>query len=318
MKRKVLISVPKYDERCAEGMRYLEEHNCEVIVTQNGRPYTQDELKEIIGDIDGVIAGVDIWDKEIFPYAKKLKGVARFGTGVDNFNLVDMKEFGIHASNTPGLNRNSVAEHAMTLILCTVRNILHLNRSISTGTWDRFITHELNAMTVGFLGFGGIARSVAEKMKPFGAKMLAYDVYPNQAEADRLGVTLCSLDEVIAGSDIISIHVPCTPETTGLIDKEMIAKMKDGVYLINTARGPIVRENDVCEALKSGKITAFGTDVFEKEPVDTENPLFHLDNCVCTPHTAAESYENYELAGIATAKAIVAMMDGENPEHQLV
>lgn len=135
MKSKVLISIPHYDERCKEGLKILEENNCEPIITQNGRPYTFEELKEIIGDIDAVIAGVDTWDASVFEYAKKLKGVARFGIGVDNFNLDDFKKYGIHASNTPGINRNSVAEHAVALMLCTVRNIPQLNRTTREGAW---------------------------------------------------------------------------------------------------------------------------------------------------------------------------------------
>ncbi len=318
MKNKILISVPHYEERCTEGVKILEDNNCELIITQNGRPYTFEELKEIIGDIDAVIAGVDTWDAAVFEHAKKLKGVARFGIGVDNFNLEDMKKYGIHASNTPGINRNSVAEHAVTLMLSVVRNVPQLNKSTREGAWARFITHELKGQTVGLLGFGGIARSVAEKLKPFGVEIIAFDTYPNYEEAERLGVTLCSMDDVIEKSDIISIHVPCTDETRGLINRDTISRMKDGVYLINTARGPIVREDDLYEALKSGKIAGHGTDVFEKEPVDLNHPLFSLDNYICTPHTAAESYENYALTGVATAKAVVAMLNGEAPEHQLV
>ena len=315
---KVLISVPHYDERCTEGLNILKENDCEPIITQNGRPYTFEELKEIVGDIDAVIAGVDTWDAAILEYAKKLKGVARFGIGVDNFNLKDMEKYGVHATNTPGINRNSVAEHAVTLMLTLVRDVPRLNKTTREGKWERFITHELKGQTVGLLGFGGIARSVAEKLKPFGVKLLAFDTYPNYEEAERLGVTLCSMDEVISKSDIISIHVPCTDETRGLINKDTIAKMKDGVYLVNTARGPIVREDDLYEALKSGKIAGHATDVFEKEPVDLNHPMLGLENYICTPHTAAESYENYALTGAKTAQQVVDMLKGRTPEFLLV
>ena len=318
MKKKVLITIFRYDERCPEGMRILRENGCEPIVMRKDSPYTFEELKRIIGDIDGVISGMEIWDAAVFEYAKKLKGIARFGIGVDNLNLEDMKKYGIHGSNTPGINKNSVAEHAVTLLLCAVRNIPRLNRTTREGAWERFVTHELNTRTVGLLGFGGIAKSVAEKLKPFGARLLAFDIYPDYAEAVRLGVTMCSMEEVIHNSDIISIHVPCTDETKGLVNKEMISKMKDGVYLINTARGPIVNEGDLYEALKAGKITAYATDVFGKEPVELNHPLFELENYICTPHTAAESMENYTMTGITTAKQIVAMLNGEQPDFKLI
>lgn len=317
MKNKVLISVPLYAERCAKGLKILEDNNCQAVITQNGRPYTFEELREIIGDVDAVIAGVDTWDASVFEHAKRLKGIARFGIGVDNFNLEDMKAYGIHGSNTPGINSNSVAEHAVTLMLCVLRNVPQLNKSTREGKWERFITHELHGQTVGLIGFGGIARKVAEKLKSFGVKLIAFDTYPNEEEAKRLGVTLCSIDEIMEKSDIISLHIPCTQETRGMIHKDTIARMKDGVYLINTARGPIVKEEDLYKALESKKIAGYGTDVFEKEPVDQNHPLFHLDNYICTPHTAAESYENYSLTGVATAKAVVAMLNGEAPEHQL-
>ena len=318
MSHKVLISVPHYEERCAEGLKYLLEHDCEPVITQNGRPYTFEELKEIVGDMEGAIAGVDTWDAAVFEYAKKLKGIARFGIGIDNFNLEDMKKYGIHASITPGINRNSVAEHAVTLLLSIVRDVPRLNKTTREGKWERFITHELKGQTVGLLGFGGIARSVAEKLKPFGVRLIAFDTYPNYEEAKRLDVKLTTIDEVIEESDIISIHVPCTDETRGMINKDTIARMKDGVYLVNTARGPIVKEDDLYEALKSGKIAAHGTDVFEKEPVDLNHPLFGLENYICTPHTAAESYENYAETGLVTAKQVVAMINGETPVHQVV
>ncbi len=318
MKPKVLITAPCYEDRCTEGLRILEAYGCELIINRRGRPLTFEEQKEIVGDIDAVIAGSDLWDARIFPYAKKLKYISRFGVGIDTLNLDDIRQFGIRANYSPGINSNAVSEQAIGLLLSLLRNIPSLDRSTKQGGWVRYVTHEIKGQTVGLVGFGAVARLVAEKLIPFGAKLLAYDLAPNRSEAERLGVTLCSFEEVIANSSILSIHVPCTPETRGMFNRDLFAKMKDGVYIVNTARGPIVKESDMYDALVSGKVAGYGTDVFETEPVDPNNPLFTLDQYICTPHTAAETYENYREMGIHTAESIVTMLKGETPKNVLV
>ena len=318
MKAKVLISAPCYEERCQEGMKVLKDNDCELVINQHGRPYTFEEQKSLIGDIDGVIAGSDIWDANIFKYAKNLKCISRFGVGIENLNLDDMKQYQIKANYSPGINSNAVSELAMALILALLRNVPSLVQSTKSGGWTRYVTHELKSLTVGLMGFGAIAKHVAEKLIPFGADIIAYDLYPNEEEARRLGVTMCTMDEIIEKSHIISIHIPCNGQTKGMFQKDLFSKMKDGVYIVNTARGPIVKENDIYEAIMSGKIAGYGTDVFETEPVDPNNPLFTLDNYICTPHVAAETYENYTEMGLHTAKSVVQMLRGETPKYLLV
>lgn len=316
--RKVLITCPCYEERCKEGLEYLAANDCEAVINHNGRPYYFDELKEMVSDIDGVIAGSDYWDARVFECAPKLKAIARFGIGIENFNLEDFKKYGIRANNAPGLNKNAVAEQAIGLMFSVIRNIPNLDASTKKGGWVRYVTHEFQYYTIGLCGFGGVAKTVAEKLQPFGSKIIAYDVCHDEETARRLNVTFVTLEELLAQSDIVSIHVPCTPETRGMFNKETFAKMKPGAYVINTARGPIVKESDMYDALVDGTITAYGTDVFETEPVDPKNPLFTLENYICTPHTAAETYENYQVTGLYTAKSIVAMLNGEDAENMLV
>ena len=318
MKAKVLISAPCYEERCQEGVQLLKENGCELVINHHGRPYTFEEQKALIGAIDAVIAGSDIWDAAIFQYAKQLKCISRFGVRIDNLNLEDMKQYGIRANYSPGINKNAVSELAVTLMLCLLRNIPPLVQSTKQGGWVRFVTHEFQSLTIGLMGFGAIAKCVAEKLKPFGCRLLAYDLYPNHKEAERLGVQICSMEEVIAQSDLISIHIPCNDETRGMFCRDLFAKMKDGVFIVNTARGPIVKEQDMYEALVSGKVAGYGTDVFETEPVDPRNPLFQLDNYICTPHVAAETYENYTAMGLHTARSVVEMLNGQVPKFALV
>lgn len=316
--KKVLVSVTNYSKFCQRGKKMLEDYGCEIIETQNGRPFTDDELKSMIGDFDAAVVGCDIWNEGVFKVGTKLKALARFGIGVDNIDLTEAKNHGIKVSNCVGINSNSVAEHALTLMLTMNRLVPKLNKSTREGKWERVVVHEMNYYTVGLIGFGGIARKVAEKLIPFGAKLIAFDKYPNMEEAQRLGVEICDLITVLNKSDIISLHVPAINDTIHMINEQSIAQMKDGAYLVNTARGAIVDEKAAYKALKSGKLTAFASDVFEKDPVELDNPLLELKNFICTPHTAAESYENYDLTGVETAQAIIDVFEGKTPKNLLV
>lgn len=315
---KVLVTATNYSKYCQAGKKILENAGCKIIENPHGRPYTFDELKEIVEDIDGVVVGVDDWNEDVFKLAPKLKGMARFGVGVDNIDLNAAKEHGIIVCNSPGINSSAVAEQAVALLLSLIRNIPEMNRAVRKGEWPRPMFHELKSRTIGFLGFGAIARNVAQRLAGFGPEMIAYDKYPNQEAADKLGVRLVSQEEVLKESDIISIHLPATDETKHLINKETIQQMKDGVYIVNTARGSIVNEADMAEALESGKAAGFGTDVFEHEPIDLSGPLFKYDNYIATPHVSAETFENCETTSVVTARALLAVFEGREPENRLV
>lgn len=315
---KVLVTATNYSKYCQAGKKILENAGCEIIENPHGRPYTFDELKEIVEDIDGVVVGVDDWNEDVFKLALKLKGMARFGVGVDNIDLNAAKEHGIIVCNSPGINSSAVAEQAVALLLSLIRNIPEMNSAVRKGEWPRPMFHELKSRTIGFLGFGAIARNVAQRLAGFGPEMIAYDKYPNQEAADKLGVRLVSQEEVLKESDIISIHLPATDETKHLINKETIQQMKDGVYIVNTARGSIVNEADMAEALESGKAAGFGTDVFEHEPIDLSGPLFKYDNYIATPHVSAETFENCETTSVVTARALLAVFEGREPENRLV
>lgn len=315
---KVLVTATNYSKYCQAGKKILENAGCEIIENPHGRPYTFDELKEIVEDIDGVVVGVDDWNEDVFKLAPKLKGMARFGVGVDNIDLNAAKEHGIIVCNSPGINSSAVAEQAVALLLSLIRNIPEMNSAVRKGEWPRPMFHELKSRTIGFLGFGAIARNVAQRLAGFGPEMIAYDKYPNQEAADKLGVRLVSQEEVLKESDIISIHLPATDETKHLINKETIQQMKDGVYIVNTARGSIVNEADMAESLESGKAAGFGTDVFEHEPIDLSGPLFKYDNYIATPHVSAETFENCETTSVVTARALLAVFEGREPENRLV
>ena len=315
---KILVTVTNYSKYCQPGKQLLESAGCEIIENMKGRPFTREELLEVVGEIDGVVAGVDTWNEEIFAHAPKLKAIARFGVGVDNIDLNAAKRRGIVVCNTPGINSSAVAEQAIALMLCMIRQVVSLSSAVREGGWPRPMFHELKSRTVGFLGFGAIPKNVAKRLSGFDCRMIAYDKFPNEEAAKALGVEMVSLETVLSQSDIISIHLPATAETAHFIGTDKICQMKDGVIIINTARGSIVNEAEMAKALKNGKVAGFATDVFEKEPIDLSGPLFDCSNYLATPHVSAETYENCESTSVATAKALLAAFEGKEPEHRLV
>ena len=315
---KILVTVTNYSKYCQAGKRILQDAGCEIIENTSGRPFTAEELEELVGDVDGAIAGADVWSEQIFRAALKMKVLVRFGVGVDNFDLEAAKKYGITVCNCPGINTTAVAEQAVALILGLTRQIVWLNKETKEGKWPRIMMHELKSCTVGILGFGSIGRNICEKLKVFSPVLIAYDKYVDEKEAERLGVEMVSFEEVLKRSDVISVNLPAVPETIGIINSQNITKMKNGVYLVNTARGSLVKEKDVAEAIRTGKIAGFATDVYAREPITRENPLLSSDRVIMTPHTSAETYENCETTSCVTEKIVLDVLRGREPENRLV
>lgn len=316
--KKVLVTATNYSRYCTPGKKLLTDYGCQIIENPHQRPFRFEELKDLIIEADGVIAGVDTWDEKLFRLSPRLKGIARFGAGVDNIDLKGAKEYGITVTNCPGVNASAVAEQAVSLMLCLTRQIPRLNRGIRAGKWERIMSHELIKSTVGLLGFGAIARNVAKRLQGFGPRIVACDKFPDYRQAEQYGVELVSMEEVLKYSDIISLHLPANEETRHIINKAAILKMKDGVLLVNTARGSLVDEAALAEALSVGKVAGMGTDVFEQEPADPANPLFSFPQYIATPHTSAETYENCEETSLVTAQALIDIFEGREPKNQLI
>lgn len=288
-----------------EGLEKLLQHP-DIQVEIKPKP-SQEELQQLIKEYDGLLIRSEVKvTKEIIEQADKLKIICRAGTGVDNVDLNAATKKGIVVMNVPGGNTISACEHTIGLILAMVRNIPQAHNALKSGKWERekFVGNELQGKTLGLIGLGRIGSEVAKRMKAFDMRIIAYDPYVSVDYAERIGVELkSSLDELLKEADIISLHVPKTESTKNLINKDTIAKMKDGVYIVNCARGGIVNEKDLYEALKSKKIQAAALDVFEKEPL-TSSPLFELDNVVVTPHLGASTEE----AQLKIAQEVASMI----------
>ncbi|MEI3085687.1 MAG: phosphoglycerate dehydrogenase [Oscillospiraceae bacterium] len=314
MQKKILIAKPKYSKFSPTGYRMLLDKGYSIIETGLERDYTLEELKALIGDVDGVIADSEPWCEEAMAAAPKLKVISRYGTGMNTVDTDAAKKRGIVCTNCPGVNANSVAEHILALMLGAVRDIVNLNRDTKEGKWNQYIFHEIAGATVGILGFGFIGQSVAKKLTGFDCTVLACDPMPNYEAAEKTNTRITSFDEIIEKSDIICICVPLVADTYHWINADSLSRTKKGVIFVSDARGPVVDEAAMTEALKKGQVAFFATDVFEHEPATPENtPMMLLPNVIATPHNGGETYENSERCGICTAQQVIDVFEGREP-----
>ena len=266
-----------------------------------------DELLQIIGNFHGLVirSGTKVTDA-VLETGKNLKVVGRAGIGLDNVDVPAASARGVLVMNTPGGNTITTAEHEISLLLALARSIPLATASMKAGKWekDKFMGVELYQKTLGILGMGRIGSEVARRAKGLMMEVIAYDPFISEEVAREMGVQLVDLDRLFAESDFITIHTPLTKETQNLINEVTIARMKDGIRIINCARGGIVNEEALYQALKSGKVSGAALDVFEKEPLK-ESPLLELDNFICTPHLGASTAEAQENVAIAIARQMV-------------
>ncbi len=251
-------------------------------------------------------------DADAIAAARRLKVVARAGVGLDNVDVRAATQAGVMVVNAPVSNIVSAAEHAVALILATARHVPQAHASLKHGAWKRsaYTGVELFEKTLGVVGLGRIGVLVAQRLAGFGMTVVAYDPYVGSARAGQLGVRLVGLDELLATSDVITVHLPKTPETVGLLGAEALRKVKPSVRVVNAARGGIVDEAALYAALKEGRVAGAAMDVFTTEPC-TDSPLFELDNVVVTPHLGASTVEAQERAGISVARSVRLALAGE-------
>jgi D-3-phosphoglycerate dehydrogenase len=293
----------------ASGIELLKQH-FDVDVA-NG--WSRDELAERIGEYDGIlIRSATKLDAAVIDKATRLRAVGRAGVGVDNVDVPAATKRGIVVANAPQSNVVTAAEHTMALLLALARNIPQAHASLTGGAWERskFSGVELYEKTLGILGFGRIGKLVAQRARGFGMHVIAFDPYVSAERYRELGVEKAdSSDDVYATADFITLHLPNTPDTKGWLDAEALAKCKDGVRVLNVARGPLVVDRDLKAALDSGKVSGAALDVFNQEPV-TEHPLFGYPNVIVTPHLGASTAEATDRAGYQAAEQVIAALTG--------
>ena len=317
---RVLVSVSHFDTLCKDAWKLLEDNGHEVIYEERPFPaYSYEELQKLLPDVDAAIVGLDTYDEKVWQISDRLKGASKFGVGVDNFDLEAATKYGKIVANCPGQNSNSVAELTVCYMISVLRWIAPLDAAMKRNEWPRYVGEEMEGKTIGLYGFGAIARMVARKLMNFDVNVIAYDLFPNEEAARALNVKMVSADEVIEQSDIVSLHAPATAENHHLFNKDTFARMKDGAYLINAARGGLVNLDDLAEALLSGKIRGAALDAFEVEGAGSlkDSPIMKCENVILTPHTGAESYDAYRKVGLVAAQNVIDIMAGRKPKFQV-
>ncbi len=292
---KVIVS----DKLAMEGVQKLKDAGYEVLEAWDE---PKDRLPELIADCDAiVIRSATKATKELIDAGPKLKVIGRAGIGLDNVDLEHAKAKGIVVVNTPAATTASVAELTFTLMLASVRDVVRGTTGIKEGKWEKkqLKGNEVFGKTLGVIGIGRIGTAVAERAEAFGMKILAYDPYTQSPKFENV-----DLDTIIEKSDFITQHLPLTPETKHMIGASQFARMKDGVTILNVARGGTIDEDALYDAMVSGKVKVAALDVFEKEP-PVDNKLLTLPNLICTPHIGAQTFEGQLRAGIQVAERVI-------------
>jgi D-3-phosphoglycerate dehydrogenase len=300
------------------GIKLLEESDINVISLPPGSD--EETLRKNSQFADALITrgSIDITRSYMAAFPK-LKAVGVHGIGCDHIDLKAAKDLGKTVFNTPTALTETVAEMTLGMILALTRRIVSADKAVRLGGWMRKYTDlrgtEINGKKVGIIGLGKIGAAVAERLKPFSVKLTYYDIVRNRELEKKLGIEKKDLKTVLETSDILTLHVPYTPQTHLLISKQEIDLMKEGVYIINLARGKVIDQKALIEGLKGGKIAGAALDVFEVEPLELSSPLVSMDNVILTPHLGASSIEAMERMAVQAAQGALKILHGETPDH---
>jgi D-3-phosphoglycerate dehydrogenase len=288
-----------------------------VYPTKQTQMIEEDVLTQLKG-VSACLAGSEPYTRKVFESLPELKVIARAGVGYDAVDVTAATDHGVVVAIAPGTNQDSVAEHTFMLILALARNLIAQHQPIKEGKWPRKANLPLRGRVLGLVGLGRIGKSVAMRGIAFGMKVMAYEPYPDKAFIEKHGIKLTTLEEVLKNGDYISLHLPAMAETRHLINARTLALMKPTAYLVNTARGAIIEEKALVEALRNEKLAGAGLDVFEDEPPASDHPLLKLDNVVFTAHTAGVDTQSRDEMALKAAECIAKLSQGEWPAECIV
>jgi phosphoglycerate dehydrogenase-like enzyme len=289
----------------------------ELVYPRRHAQMTEDELLENLTGVRAALAGSEPYTRRVFQAHPQLRVVARAGVGYDAVDLAAATEHGVAVTFAPGTNQDAVAEHTFALILALAKGIVPQHRKTCALGWPRRATLPLRGRALGIAGLGRIGKAVALRGECFGMRLLAYEPAPDAAFVARHRVELVPLERLLAESDYLTLHLPATPASRHLINRESLARMKPTAFLVNTARGSIVHEPDLIDALQHKRLAGAGLDVFEDEP-PPDSPLFHMDNVVVSPHAAGVDLQSRDDMALSAAEAIIALGRGEWPAEKVV
>ncbi len=309
----VLITARSFGKEIPEPMERLIKHGFRIMEWREGTGLEVSELIAKVGEADAWIVGSYPIQAALLENVPRLQIIAKHGVGIDNIDVPAATEKGILVATAPGSNDQAVADLTMGLLLSLVRKIPQANASVKSGRWERFQGFGLAGKTIGIIGLGRIGLNVAKRVKGFDMEILGCDPFWPEERAREIGIVRVDFETLIGKSDVITLHVPRTPETEGLIEEHQIARMKTGVWIVNTSRGKIIDEKAMYRALVFGKVAGYATDVFETEPPEG-NPLLNLTNVVATPHIGSYTNDALRMLGESVVDTLLKVFHGERSE----
>jgi D-3-phosphoglycerate dehydrogenase / 2-oxoglutarate reductase len=315
-KPRILVTTTSFQDTPGPHHAQLEAAGFEI-VRERG-PLPEARMLELVGEIDGTICGDDAFTAAVIDKAlPRLKVISKYGIGLDKIDVEHATARKIPILFTPGVNHTTVAEHTFCLLLSLKRQLTELCMHTMAGQWKRLTGHEVMGSTIGIVGLGRIGKEVALRAKAFGMSIIAFDIYWDETFAREHGVQRAhSIDEIFAAADILSLHTNLSDETRGMVNAASIARMKDGVTILNCARGELVETDAMVAALHSGKVGGYGTDVLDEEPPRADHPLLSAPHCIVTPHIGSRTYESVQRQAGMACENLIRFMRGEKPVAQ--
>jgi len=315
MTTRILLSTTSYQDTPGPHHALLESQGFEI-VRERG-PLPEKAMLDLSGEFDAFLCGDDAITRAVIErFHPRLKVISKYGIGLDKIDVACATEKRLPVLNTPGVNHTTVAEHTFGLLLGITKKIIENAVDVSAGNWvagwKKPVGHEILGSTMGIIGLGRIGKEVATRAKAFGMSVIAYDPFFDEAFAAEHGVKRCaSMDEVLLEANVVSLHCFLDENTRGMINREKIAEMKDGVIVLNCARGELVETDDIRDALVSGKVGGYGADVLDEEPPRAGHPLFTAPNCVITSHIASRTYESVERQAMRATHNLINYPKGD-------
>ena len=314
MSHRVLVTARSFRRQPGEHKRILQEAGCELIETSNTQPLTEAEMIPLVGDVDALIIGLDQVTARVVEAGPRLKVVSKYGSGVDHIDLDAATRHGVVVTSTPGANSIAVAELTIGLMLTLARHIAQHAQSVKAGSWKRIVGVELANKRLGIVGLGQVGQAVAQRARSFEMRIAYSDVRRRRDLEGEGWLSYANLSTLLTHSDIVSLHCPLTAQTYGLIGEDQLRAMKPTSFLINTARGGLVDEMALTQALRQGWIAGAASDAFVHEP-PRASPLLKLDNFIGTPHAGAATREAIERMAMMAAKNTIQVLRGQRPLH---